>query len=289
MEKLYGDFTGDGALHWSRGFSNYSGKEGVVLEIRAGGQNVKRREALRGLAEKLAQAKVHWLRPIGHPNGKWIIDFDRMATEFPFLGPISWLSGRVAIDLDYEVTERQLFGQPHFEGKVEVVLDPEELEMSPMVLPPRELEPFLELLRLEHPDPMSCGFVMMKFDQSRLHAEIVSSIRDCLSARGLKALRADDRSYSDDLLPNIRTYMHGCAFGIAVFERLTADEFNPNVSLEVGYMMALGKPVLLLKDSTLRTLHADLVGRLYSTFDPQNPSATIPPILSRWLSEKNLG
>lgn len=157
-----------------------------------------------------------------------------------------------------------------------------------MVLLPRELEPSLKLFRLDHPDPAVCGFVMMRFDPSRLHTEIISSIRECLDTHGLKALRADDKGYSDDLLPNIRTYMHGCAFGIAVFERLTADEFNPNVSLEVGYMMALGKPVLLLRDSTLRTLPADLVGRLYSTFDPQSPAASIPPILSRWLSEKNL-
>jgi nucleoside 2-deoxyribosyltransferase len=74
--------------------------------------------------------------------------------------------------------------------------------------------------------------------------------------------------------------------GIAVFDRLSTDEFNPNVSLEVGYMIALGKPVCLLKDKTLRALHTDLVGRLYQSFDPQNPSLSVASALERWLKDK---
>ena len=31
-----------------------------------------------------------------------------------------------------------------------------------------------------------------------------------------------------------------------MFERLESERYNPNVALEVGYMMALGKPVCLL-------------------------------------------
>lgn len=63
---------------------------------------------------------------------------------------------------------------------------------------------------------------------------------------------------------------------------------NPNVSLEVGYMQGLRKPVCLLKDKTQKTLNTDLVGRLYKEFDPQDPKATIRPVLSKWLQDKNL-
>jgi hypothetical protein len=83
--------------------------------------------------------------------------------------------------------------------------------------------------------------------------------------------------------------MHGCGFGIAIFDRIEEEEFSPNVSLEVGYMMALGKDVCLLKDKTLETLHADLLGKLYKPFDPQNAEGTIPNQLSKWLSDKGLG
>ena len=82
--------------------------------------------------------------------------------------------------------------------------------------------------------------------------------------------------------------MHGCGFGIAVIERLQDDDFNPNVSLEVGYMLALGKPICLLKDKTHKTLQSDLGGKLYRPFDTQDPEASIPPVLSDWLRDKGL-
>jgi hypothetical protein len=84
------------------------------------------------------------------------------------------------------------------------------------------------------------------------------------------------------------TYMYGCGFGIAVYERLEGDEFNPNVSLEVGGMLVMGKPVCLLKDKTLRTLNADLMGKLYCPFDPQDPRAGIGRELEKWLRDKHL-
>ena len=129
---------------------------------------------------------------------------------------------------------------------------------------------------------------MMQFGETRAHNEITSAIKEALAARGIEGVRADDKRYNDDLLPNILTYMHGCGLGVAVFERLEADETNPNVALEVGYLFAMRKPVCLLKDRTLRTLQADLVGRLYDLFDPQNPAETIPPAVKKWLSDKDL-
>jgi hypothetical protein len=96
------------------------------------------------------------------------------------------------------------------------------------------------------------------------------------------------KKYHDDLFGNVLTYLHGCAFGVAVFERLEAEEFNPNVSLEVGYMRALRKSVCLLKDNTLKTLHTDLAGKLYKEFDPQNPTTSIPKELEKWLRDKDI-
>ena len=142
--------------------------------------------------------------------------------------------------------------------------------------------------RDEHPDPTRAAFVMMQFGKTKMHDEILAAIRSALGKYGIKALRADDKQYHDDLFPNVMTYMHGCGFGIAVFERLEADEFNPNVSLEVGYMRGLRKNVCLLKDRTLKTLQSDLVGSLYRSFDPQAPSTTIPSELVGWLSDKDI-
>ena len=72
------------------------------------------------------------------------------------------------------------------------------------------------------------------------------------------------------------------------FERIEEDDFNPNVSLEVGYLLAMQKPTCLLKDKTLRTLPTDLVGKLYKEFDPQRIDSTIPKQLKRWLTDRKL-
>jgi hypothetical protein len=131
-------------------------------------------------------------------------------------------------------------------------------------------------------------FVMMRFGDTAAHARIERAIKMTLKKHGLIGLLARDCEFHEDLYPNILTYAHGCDFGIAVFERLKTDEFNPNVALEVGYMFGLRKHVLLLKDQTLRALHTDLVGKLYKEFDPQHPERTIPGQIDRWLTDKGL-
>jgi len=81
--------------------------------------------------------------------------------------------------------------------------------------------------------------------------------------------------------------IYGCGFGISVFERIEADDFNPNVSLEVGYMMALNaKSICFLKDKTLKALQTDIIGKLYKPFDTRNAKKTIPPALEKWLKDK---
>ena len=119
---------------------------------------------------------------------------------------------------------------------------------------PLEITESLQRFIKDHPDYQRNAFVMMKFGETEAHKSIVDSIYSTLNRYGIIALRADGKEYHDDLFPNVLTYIYGCRFGIAVFERLEQDDFNPNVSLEVGYMRALRKPICLLKDKTLKAL-----------------------------------
>jgi hypothetical protein len=153
---------------------------------------------------------------------------------------------------------------------------------------PLEITESLKKFFQDHPDFQRNAFIMMRFHTTRLHTSIIEAIRNTLDKYGISALRSDDKEYHDDLFGNVLTYLHGCSFGIAVFERLEADDFNPNVSLEVGYMRALRKSVCLLKDKTLKTLQSDLVGKLYKAFDPQDPEGSIPSELERWLRDKDI-
>ncbi len=157
-----------------------------------------------------------------------------------------------------------------------------------LVAPPAIIHDSLKRFRSAHRNADATCFIMMRFGKTRVHSKIETAIKKALKKHGLTGLLARDREFHEDLFPNIWTYVYGCAFGIAVFERLVTDEFNPNVALEVGYMLGLRKQVLLLKDQTLKALHTDLVGKLYREFDPQKPDKSIPGEIDSWLSDKGL-
>lgn len=153
---------------------------------------------------------------------------------------------------------------------------------------PIEIQESLQRFQADYPDPTKVAFLMMRFGRTKAHSQIVAGIKKALDPLGITVVRADDKQYHDDLFPNVLTYVYGSGFGIAVFERIETEEFNPNVALEVGYILALNKPICLLKDKTLKTLHADLVGKLYREFDPGDPVGTVPTELERWLKDKDL-
>lgn len=150
-----------------------------------------------------------------------------------------------------------------------------------------ELAKFIAAFRKDYPPEQKTAFIIMQFGSTRVHSTLVTVIKETLKKHNVIGLRADDKEYSDDLFSNIRTYMHCSDFGIAIFERVTEDNFNPNVSLEAGYMMGLGKSLCLLKDQTLKNLHTDLIGKLYKSFDPLEIEKTLPLQLERWLTDKS--
>jgi hypothetical protein len=154
--------------------------------------------------------------------------------------------------------------------------------------PPVEITSSLARFREDYPDPSRLAFIMMQFGQSTAHESILAGVRSALQNNGFIALRADDKEYHEDLFFNILTYIYGCRFGVAVFERIEDNSFNPNVSLEVGYMTGIGKPVCYLKDRTLPSLQSDLIGKLYRQFDPHDAEGTIVPALTKWMSDKGL-
>ncbi len=154
---------------------------------------------------------------------------------------------------------------------------------------PTEILDSLRAFVADHPPPTRTAFIMMDFATSRAHQEIEAAIKSALDDHGITGLRADDKEYHENLYENVATYMHGCTFGVAVFERIETQEQNPSVALEVGYMLALSRSVCLLKDKTLTAIPTDVVGKLYRQFDPQDPEGSIPQQLARWVDEKGFG
>jgi hypothetical protein len=179
----------------------------------------------------------------------------------------------------------QSISEPAWRARLPSILNPG--QSSPKSSSPSMISESLARFKKDHSERRT-AFVMMQFGQTSAHSEIFEAIRTALAVHDIVALRADSKQYHDDLFPNVLTYIYGCTFGIAVFERIEQDTFNPNVSLEVGYMFGLEKRVCLLKDRTLKTLHTDLVGKLYRQFDPLHAAATIPNEVHAWLRDKEL-
>jgi hypothetical protein len=95
----------------------------------------------------------------------------------------------------------------------------------------------------------------------RAAAEESPAVRGVLCDCGFNPLVADDRVYPKDRsLCNVCTYMICSKFGIAVLEDLKRDEFNPNVAIESGFMLALDKSVLFLTERGFKHCEPILVG-----------------------------
>ena len=100
-------------------------------------------------------------------------------------------------------------------------------------------------------------FVMMRYRSAVQFQQIEDAIRRASSEFGLTALFAKDRALVEDLWENIQIYMRFSRYGVAVFEEIDEREFNPNISLELGYMYAHNRRCLLLKDRRMPLMPTD--------------------------------
>jgi hypothetical protein len=153
----------------------------------------------------------------------------------------------------------------------------------------QRIEPSLRRLLTKYPDVDRNVFIMARFGDAPVNQELMDSIRGACKARGLNPLRADDAQYASGLLDNVLTYLYGCGSAVAVFEEINYREYNPNVALEVGFTLAQGKPLLLLKDKAMKSLPTDIIGEIYRDFDSYRIAETVPGAVERWLRDHDLG
>jgi protein-tyrosine-phosphatase len=128
---------------------------------------------------------------------------------------------------------------------------------------------------------------MMRFAATEQNSAIAATLHAAVERYGLNLLRADERIYLPELWANVRAYLDACGYGIAVLDKIDDPEFNPNVSLETGYMLAQDNPLLLLKEKRLRRLQSDLAGHLYSQFDSYDIENSVSAATNTWL--RNIG
>ena len=158
------------------------------------------------------------------------------------------------------------------------------------------LAPAVRQFREDHPYEKSV-FVMMKYpdpasmtdDQAALLDRIYEVVTMVLGAHGLRARRADKKSYREDLWDNLCVYMFGSRYGLAILEDRGANEMNPNVGLEYGFMKALNRRMGLLREASFRHDRADLTGKLARAFTIHDEfkldEASLRDGLRAWLTD----
>jgi hypothetical protein len=166
----------------------------------------------------------------------------------------------------------------------------EATEMASRAAPPlgfNHLENSLKHFYRMHPNYEYNVFIAMRFDQSKQHEIIRDSIKASLSQFGYYSHFADDKTFSEDgdLWNNVCTYMIGCKYGICVFEEINERNFNPNVQIEFGFMRALNKKVLLLKDQRQPKMPTDIVGKIYREFDSYDIEESIRKRIEEWVQK----
>lgn len=94
---------------------------------------------------------------------------------------------------------------------------------------------------------------------------------------------AADRTYHPHIWDNICVYMLGCKYGVAVFEEIEVRSFNPNIAIELGFMTALGRRCLPLKEKRMPALPVDVGSLIYKEFDAYDMGETVTRAVQDWV------
>lgn len=161
---------------------------------------------------------------------------------------------------------------------------------------PKNIEIELKNFKEKHKGKKT-AFIMTSFQKD--HKDIALEIQRILNTYGIEGLLADlpGGENDDNLWNDIQVYLHGCDFGIGIyaddsiiFNENDNEEYeqririNPNLSQEVGYMLALQKKVCILKHNSLKKINTDLADRIYVPFSDKEGSL-FKAVVS-WLKNK---
>ena len=132
-------------------------------------------------------------------------------------------------------------------------------------------------------------FVIMDFDERLL--EIYNIIASFFKEKDLIAVRANEAEFANNLWENTKVYLECCSTAVAIVDggKTNGDNgepiYNPNVAIEVGYMLCKGSKICILKDKTLNKLPTDISARLYKEYDSDNLKDTVTQALESWYSD----
>lgn len=123
-------------------------------------------------------------------------------------------------------------------------------------------------------------FVIMPF--AKTYDKIYKYIKEYLGTKGITAIRADDYKFNRDLWPNVELYLECCKMAIVLFP-YDDSKFNPNVALELGYMLSKGGKICLLKENQVK-MFSDVSSIMYNTYKERSYKRDISKALDTWIA-----
>lgn len=146
------------------------------------------------------------------------------------------------------------------------------------------IKPYLNKFLKRFPHIDRNVLVMMPFSTPSANA-VYEAVRAEVQDHGLIALRADSHAFSPILWWNVVTCMLGSTYGVVVYEPVNDIPFNPNVSIEAGFMRALDKSVLFLATDELGAMPVDFAGHIFKTYsaNPRRLRNSIHDAVKDWI------
>lgn len=135
-------------------------------------------------------------------------------------------------------------------------------------------------------------FIMTKFpDGKDPHADgelsrVIDATREAIRNCSFVPRVADRKNrFHPGLWDNVELHLLGCKRGVAILEDRYRRELNPNVAMEWGWMRALGRDVLYLRESSFSQDRADISGLITDPFVWEQPEGGICQAISTWLGQ----
>ena len=132
-------------------------------------------------------------------------------------------------------------------------------------------------------------FVMSKYPEGDGQEDeelrrIIDMVASLIKKNGYVPRIATERRYHEMLWDNVELYLLGCCKGVAIVEDRYKPELNPNVALEWGWMIGMGKQVLCLVEGGFKHLRADWDGLYKDSFSWDDPRPGIERAIRTWLA-----
>ena len=115
---------------------------------------------------------------------------------------------------------------------------------------------------------------------------VIDAVADGIRKRNYKARIASDAIHHRWLWDNVELYLLGCSRGVAIVEDKYLPELNPNVAIEWGWMAAMGRNVLFLREKSFRHERADWTGLINDPFDWDDPVPGVEKALDKFLPKR---